>query len=205
LFLYFHGENSSTRLATSSDGVHFDYFGVVVDTNLFPNISEASYGRVFEHQLPHADNRYVMLLMGNNQGTRRIYLAWSKDGRTWAARPQPVFNPPPGTDQTAGAVLFPWRGKNYLVAHANDSQATFNAGFDLYAAEVDPGFERIGPAVKFFDHLQVNATNEAAMSPCFIEEGGRWFMFFNIGARLHNQIALAALEPAIKDRKRPIK
>jgi hypothetical protein len=33
------------------------------------------------------------------------------------------------------------------------------------------------------------------MSPCFIEDAGRLCMFFNIGARLRNKIALATLTP----------
>lgn len=195
LLLYFHGENPVTRVASSADGVHFDYEGEAITTNMFSGLSEASYGRVFRHKLPGKDNRYVMLLMGNDHGTRRIYLAWSKDGRKWEARARPVMNPPPGTDQIAGAVLLSWAGKDHLIAHANNSKAAFNAGFDLYAAETDPTFEHVTAPVRFIDHTFVSADNPGLMSPCFIEDAGRLCLFFNIGPRLQNKIALAIYDP----------
>ena len=194
LLLYFHGENPVTRVASSSDGIHFDYDGEAITTRMFPNLSEASYGRVFRHSLPGKDNRFVMLLMGNDRGTRRIYLAWSKDGRKWDTRPTPVMDPPPGTDQVAGAVLLPWAGKLFLIAHANNSKANFNEGFDLYAAETDAALEQIKPLGKFFDRTLVSPTNPGVMSPCFLEDDGRLWMFFNIGPRLRNKIALAVTE-----------
>ena len=195
MLLYFHGENPVTRVARSGDGIHFDYQGEAVTTRMFPDISEASYGRVFRHRLPGKDNTYVMLLMGNNRGTRRIYLAWSKDGRKWLTRPKPIMDPPPGTDQVAGAVLVTFSGKHYLIAHANNSKAAFNAGFDLYIAATDDAFEHVKPLGKFFDHTEVSAANPGAMSPCFLEDAGRWYMFFNIGPRLNNKIALAIADP----------
>jgi len=191
LLLYFHGENSVTRVASSRDGVHFDYEGEAVTTRMFPNLSEASYGRVFRHTLPGKDNRYVMLLMGNDRGTRRIYLAWSRDGRQWDTRPTPVMNPPPGTDQVAGAVLWPWAGKPYIIAHAHESKAAFNLGNDLYAAETDAALEHVKPLGKFLDRTFVAVDNPGVMSPGFIEDEGRWYLFFNIGPRLRNKIALA--------------
>jgi hypothetical protein len=194
LLLYFHGENPVTRVASSDNGVHFDYDGEAVTTRMFPNISEASYGRVFRHSLPGKDNRFVMLLMGNDRGTRRIYLAWSQDGRKWDTRPTPLMNPPPGTDQVAGAVLLPWAGKLLLIAHANNSKAKFNEGFDLYAAETDAALEQIKPLGKFFDRTLVSPSNPGVMSPCFLEDDGRLWMFFNIGPRLRNKIALAVTE-----------
>lgn len=190
-FLYFHGENPVTRLATSKDGVHFEYEGEVISTRMFPQLSEASYGRVFRHPLPGHDNRYVMLLMGNDRGTRRIYLAWSKDGRRWETRPTPLLHPPPGTDQVAGAVLLTRAGRHYLVAHANDSKADFNQGFDLYLAETDPAMESCRHLGKFMDHTFAGRDNPAVMSPCFLEDAGRLCLFFNVGPRLRNKIALA--------------
>ncbi len=198
LLLYFHGENSVTRIASSADGIHFRYEGEAVDTKLFPGLSEVSYGRVFPHELPGKGNRYIMLLMGNDAGTRRIYLAWSSDGRKWETRAQPVLNPPPGTDQIAGAVLLPWAGRNLLVAHANNSRAAFNSGYDLYLAETDAAFEHVTPLGKFYEHTRVAPTNQAVMSPCFLEDAGRLCMFFNIGPRLENKIALAVAGPLVR-------
>ncbi len=74
LFLWFHGENGTTRYAESADGIHFAYKGVAVSTKDFDDITECSYARVFKHAIPDLGNRYVILLMGNNRGNRRIYL-----------------------------------------------------------------------------------------------------------------------------------
>ncbi len=105
------GENDVTRIASTTDGIHFQYEGVAVTTKMFDGVTEASYARVFRYTLPGKDNRYIMLLMGNNRGTRRIYLGWSKDDRTWESRRTPLVDPPPGTGQIAQAWYFPWRGR----------------------------------------------------------------------------------------------
>lgn len=196
VFLYFHGENDVTRLASSADGIHFDYEGAVVTTQMFEtNVTEASYARVFQHTLPGKDNRYVMLLMGNKQNTRRIYLAWSKDGRQWETRRAPLFDPPPGTDQVSGAIYFSWGGRDYFIFHSHNSNIKFNEGFDLYLAETDAAFEHVSQLGKFMDHNFVSPTNPAVMSPTILEEDGRLYLYFNVGPRLQNKIALAIATP----------
>ena len=192
LFLYYHGENDVTRIASTTDGIHFQYEGVAVTTKMFDAISEASYARVFRYTLPGKDNRYIMLLMGNNRGTRRIYLAWSKDGRTWETRRTPLVDPPPGTGQIAQAWYFPWRGRHYLIYHGHlaDSFQTAN----LYASEIDPAFERPRYLGLFYDHTTASPDNVAQMSPCFLEADGKIYMFTNIGPRLNQKIALAVAE-----------
>jgi hypothetical protein len=197
LFLYFHGENSETRLATSRDGIHFTYDRTVMTTADIPEVSEASYGRVFEHKLPGVDNRFIMLLMGNNHGTRRIYLAWSKDGRAWTSRAQPFMDAPPGTDQVAGAWLLTWKGRDYMIAHANanSGEGINGVGFDLYLNEVSEDFTMARPLGKFMKANAFGAENPALMSPCVFEENGSLHLFVNIGPRLNNTIALAVAKP----------
>ena len=52
LFLYFHGENNETRLASSADGLTFVYEDVVLTAEQSgPGISEAAYARVFEYTI----------------------------------------------------------------------------------------------------------------------------------------------------------
>lgn len=156
---------------------------------MFDDISESSYARVFRYTLPGKDNRYIMLLMGNNRGTRRIYLAWSQDGRTWETRRSPLVDPPPSTGQIAQAWYFPWRGRHFLIYHGHltDSFQTAN----LYASEIDPAFERPKPLGLFYDHATAGHDNVAQMSPCFLEADGKIYMFTNIGPRLNQKIALA--------------
>ena len=104
------------------------------------------------------------------------------------------MDPPRGTDQVAGAVLLPWKGRYYLIAHAHESEDAFNLGYDLYGAETDASLDHVEPLGKFFERTLVSTDNPGAMSPCFLEESGRLYLFFNIGARLQNKIALAIAE-----------
>lgn len=192
LFLYYHGENDVTRFASTTDGIHFRYEGVAVTTKMFDAITEASYARIFRYPLPGRDNRYIMLLMGNNRGTRRIYLASSKDGRSWESQRAPLVDPPPGTNQIAQAWYFPWRGRHYLIYHGHltDSFQTAN----LYASEIDRAFERPKCLGLFYDHTTAGPDNVAQMSPCFLEANGKIYMFTNIGPRLNQKIALAVAD-----------
>ena len=199
LFLYYHGENDVTRIASTTDGINFRYEGVAVITKMFDGVSEASYARVFRYTLPGKDDRYIMLLMGNNQGTRRIYLAWSKDGRTWEARQTPVVDPPPGTGQVAQAWYFPWRGRHYLIYHGHLTDSFQIA--NLYASEIDPAFERPKLLGLFHEHTTASPDNVAQMSPCFLEANGKIYMFTNIGPRLNQKIALAVADA--NDRESP--
>src|SRR5690554_6283788 len=53
MMMYFHGENSTTRYATSSDGITFEYGDRVVWNAMGgPTVTESSYARVFEHPDP---------------------------------------------------------------------------------------------------------------------------------------------------------
>ncbi|MCX7047726.1 MAG: hypothetical protein NTX50_19850 [Candidatus Sumerlaeota bacterium] len=192
LFLYYHGENDITRLASSTDGIHFQYEGVAITTKAFPAVSEASYARVFRYTLPGKDNRYIMLLMGNNKNTRRIYMATSKDGRKWEPRQEPLISPPPGCGQVAQAWYLPWRGKHYLIYHAHPGTQVQCA--DLHISEVDPSFEKATYIGLYYSRAAVSPKNEAQMSPCLIEENGKLYLYTNIGPRLNQKIAVASSE-----------
>ena len=106
LFLYFHGDNSVTRYATSDDGVTFEYGGEAVtnamgDAPGTPKVTESSYARVFDHPDPDSEYEYAMFYMANDdapvdgglRGIRRIRLAESVDARTWVVDPVPVVEP----------------------------------------------------------------------------------------------------------------
>ncbi len=189
LFLYYHGENDVTRLATSTDGIHFEYEGAVVTAKMFDQINEASYARVFRYTIPGQNNRYIMLLMGNHQGTRNIYLVWSNDGRRWEPRRTPLLTPPPGASQAAQAWYFPWQGKHYLIYHAHQAQNETYAS--LHVSEVDAAFEHTRYLGVFYERTSFGRDNVAQMSPCFVTEGNRLYLFTNVGPRLHQRIALA--------------
>lgn len=180
LFLYFHGENHETRLATSADGLAFEYDSVVLTTADIPGNTEASYARVFEHTIPSRGNRYVMMLMGNESGTRKIWLAWSDDGRDWTAQTTPLISPGPGeSGQISSPWFFPWDDRYFVVYHSGSGT--------MHATEVGENFDRE-------DHLGVfyeSSTGLRSAAPSFITEGDTMYMFYELGHRLNATIAYA--------------
>ena len=191
LFLWFHGENGTTRYAASEDGIHFAYEGVAVSTKDFYDITECSYARVFEHAIPGVGNRYVILLMGNNKGNRRIYLGWSKDARQWETRRKPVIAslPRSSSGNVVSPWLFPWEQKLYVVCHSRFEH--LGDVRSLCAVEVDPEFQEIRSVRHLFTALKGAPDNGRVASPCFIQEGDRLCMFYQTGKRLRSRIALA--------------
>src|SRR5690606_2837888 len=134
-FLCCPGGNHGTRLATSADGLAFEYDSVVLTTADIPGNTEASYARVFEHTIPSRGNRYVMMLMGNESGTRKIWLAWSDDGRDWTAQTTPLISPGPGeSGQISSPWFFPWDDRYFVVYHSGSGT--------MHATEVGENFDR---------------------------------------------------------------
>jgi hypothetical protein len=101
-FLYWHGENTTTRVARSSDGINFRDETPILSTRLVPGLTETSYARVFAH-----NGRYVMVYMGVLAGKRRIYHGWSPNGwDQWQFAQTPLVNPEPdGLTDISGPSL----------------------------------------------------------------------------------------------------
>lgn len=195
LFLYFHGENNVTRLATSDDGINFEYEKIVVDTTDFNNISEASYARVFKYTIPSKGNKYTMLLMGNNNGSRKIYLAWSDDGKNWSTKRDPIISPIRNESidhqgNLSGAYYFPWNDRHFVTVHASSG--------NQYLVEVGENFDQ-----EIHHGVFNKATGEApdygrVASRSFISEGENIYMFYEVGQRGSTKIALAKSLPQDK-------
>jgi hypothetical protein len=103
-FMYFHGPNSTTHYATSDNLVDWTFGGSAVTATQFTaGGTEASYAKVFEHEIPGLGNKYVMLLM-IMENNRKIYWAHSTDGKNWIPVRKPLISPDldskkiPGTD-----------------------------------------------------------------------------------------------------------
>src|SRR5690349_11253922 len=78
MWLYFHGENTTTRLARSKDGIHFSYDKVVLSASMMPaGTTETSYAKVFEHELPAKGSKYVMVFMINTTANHRS-IGWGR-------------------------------------------------------------------------------------------------------------------------------
>jgi hypothetical protein len=179
LFLYFHGDNDKTRLAASADGVTFSYEGVMVSTTMFSNVSETSYARVFAYTIPAKQNRYIMLLMGNNAGTRRIYLAWSNDGRSWTTQATPLISP--NAEEGAnlsGPWFYPWGGEYYVLYHASSG--------NIHITRVGANFDHQQHLGVFYDDPA-----DRAASPALISHNGYTYMLYERGPRLSAEIAYA--------------
>ena len=190
-FVYFHGENDTTRFASTTDGIHFKYEGICWTDKVFNGeVGQASYARVYRYTIPGKDNRYIAIFMGDHHGkARKVFFASSKDGRTWDVRQEPLVAPPPGTGQIAGNWFFTWKGKNYIAYHAHWNVNITVA--DLLVSEIDPTFEHSKFVGLLMDHKAAGTWNETAMGPCMIQENGKLYMFYNIGPRLNQKIALA--------------
>lgn len=190
-FLYFHGENDTTRFASTTDGLHFTYEGVSFTDKVFNGeVGQASYARVYRYTIPGKDNRYIVIFMGDHHGkARKVFFGTSKDGRTWDIRKEPLVAPPQDTCQIAGNCYFTWKGRHYITYHAH---WTSNMGMeDLLVSEVDPSFTESKYVGELFDHTEAGPWNVAMSNPYMIEENGKLYMFVNIGPRLNNKIALA--------------
>src|SRR5690606_399967 len=123
MYLYFHGDNRVTRYATSTDGVTFEYGGEAVTTAMVDaaqpgrRATETSYARVFPNPDRSSPQRWAMLFMTNyDTNVRHITLAYSRDGREWEVRPEPVVTPGPAEGVNVSAAdLWRWRGQDYVV------------------------------------------------------------------------------------------
>lgn len=203
-FMYFHGENDVTRYATSHDLVNWTYGGVCVVANDFSTsgtgLNEASYARVFEHEIPGLGNKYIMLLMINGSslgGHRNIYWAHSEDGKKWTAVKEALLDPTVDSIYQ-GNFSAPWfmelDGRYFVICHATSG--------DMYAFEVGENLdEKISWGVFYdsMDSANSNAEDESAYpdygrsgAPCIIQDDdGNWHMFYEGGRRLRANIVHA--------------
>jgi len=199
LLLYFHGENDTSRVASSTDGISFHYEKTVISTAMFEGISEASYARVFDLGRGRGDRRFVILFMGNNAGTRRIYAAWSPDGLNFTAQKSPLINPPPGT--RVSQIGAPWldqsEGKNIVWFHGDqtlEGQGLKGITTDLYRADLGDDFdEETHLGMVFQREIAGGSSNMRASDPCLVIVDGQRWLFLSIGGRLDQNIALAAI------------
>ncbi|GAA2342994.1 hypothetical protein [Dactylosporangium salmoneum] len=183
-YLYYHGENNTTRMAWSTDGVHFTYFGVVLSTSMVPGTTETSYARVFEHKIAGLGNTHVMLFMGVTGGTRKIFWGWSPDAKSWQFDPTPLVTPgADGQTDISGPHLLSRNGTTYVVYHGN--------GGNMYLTEVGNNFDREVHLGVFHTALSGAPDNGRSAAPSFGTDGGVEYMFYEAGARLSATIAVA--------------
>ncbi|NAS25872.1 hypothetical protein GT755_29840 [Herbidospora sp. NEAU-GS84] len=183
-YLYFHGENNTTRMAWSTDGVHFTYHGTVLHTGLIPGSTETSYARVFEHTVTGLGNKYVMVFMGVTNGTRKIFWGWSSDGKAWQFDPTPLVTPgPDGQRDISGPSVLKRNGTVYVAYHGNSG--------NMFLTEVGNAFDREIHLGVFHRPLTGAPDNGRSAAPSFGTDGGVQYMFYEAGSRTGATIAVA--------------
>ncbi|MCO8274818.1 hypothetical protein M1L60_29900 [Actinoplanes sp. TRM 88003] len=176
--LYWHGENTTTRVARSSDGINFRDETPILSTRLVPGLTETSYARVFAHS-----GRYVMVYMGVLAGKRRIYHGWSPNGwDQWQFSQSALVNPEPdGLTDISGPSLVTRNGTTYVAYHGNDGK--------MRITEVGNAFDRENHLGVFYSPAA--SDNGRAAAPSFGTDGGVQYMFYEAGPRLNARICIA--------------
>lgn len=187
LFLYFHGENSVSRYATSDDGITFEYGDVVVSNAMGgPNVTETSYSRVFEHPDPASEYNYGMFYMGNERDNiRRIRLAESVDGITWAVDPDYVVAPGAEEGQNvSGGNLWEWNDQLYVIYHGSSGKS--------YARTIDETLREVGTEPILLHQASGQAPDVGRVAaPEIVTDEGETYLFYESGDRLGATIAWA--------------
>ncbi len=185
MWLYFHGENTTTRLARSTDGITFRYQGVVLNTSMVPGTTEASYARVFEHRLADRGARYVMVFMRNGTNNHRdIGWGWSADGITFDfARDPLIRHSDVGVSDISSPHLVLRGGRTLVVYHTS-------AG-DIRATDVGADFSRREHLGTVHTPMAGPPDSGRSAAPSFGSDGGVQYMFYEAGHRLGATIAIA--------------
>ncbi|NEE39226.1 hypothetical protein G3M53_79245, partial [Streptomyces sp. SID7982] len=149
--------------------------------------TETSYARVFRHNLPARDARYVMLFMVNNQSNRRdVGWGWSKDGRTWTFAQQPLIrHSDVGANNISGAHLLPRGNSTYVVYHTGKE-----TGGNMLITEVGNDFSRRNHLGLFYDSSNAAPENGRAAAPSFGTDRGVPYMVYEAGERLKGSICV---------------
>ncbi|WP_199716742.1 glycoside hydrolase family protein [Micromonospora musae] len=204
LFLYFHGENSITRYATSTDGIHFDYGGTAVSRDASTG-GETSYARVFEQAVPRLGSRYLMVFMDNPTAAppgptgpvaRRIRWAVSPDARTWTIQPEPLVTPQGDEGANASGPFFlRWQGRNLVIYHAADG--------NMHAVDVGENFDQELHLGVVHDSMTAAPDLGRSAAPTFYFDGRSAHMYYEAGGRLTATIghAVATLPEPLPTRQ----
>ncbi|SMD08071.1 glycoside hydrolase family protein [Kibdelosporangium aridum] len=188
MYLYFHGENTVTRLASSADGINFRYEKEVLSTRLIPNSTETSYARVFQHSLPSRNASYVMVFMTNTSANHRdIGWGWSANARDWTFAQTPLIrHTDVGASDISGPHLLFRNGSVYVAYHTD-----IGSGGNILITEAGADFSQRRHLGILHDSLPGAPDNGRSAAPSFGTYNGREYMIYEAGTRLEGNIAIA--------------
>lgn len=191
-FLYFHGENTTTRWSHSTDGINWDIAEDNISVNTaawaaeFGNTyTECSYARVFKYAIPGIGDPYTMMMMLIQFGHgRRIGLATSSDGKHFTPRDHALITPTgdEGSD-IAGPFYFPFGGRHYVLYNA--------ASGNIHYTEVGASFDLENHLGSFYTPGPSYPEYSKASAPFIWSEDERYYLFYDVGTRLEQSIGLA--------------
>ncbi len=206
IWLYYHGDNDTTRWARSKDGIRFTYGGEAVKTPDMADMSGASYARVFNSPFSGTPGRFLMVLLlfkYEEDSWERfekfgLYGAWSDDGERWSLCDDPIVSL-----ADCGPISFvcsPFVQKRYdkayLVFHLDEvtERAVGRNLTNVSAVEIDADLQKVGELFTVCDRTFFGEANQRFADPCIIEEDGEVFLFGAIGPRLRQRIGVAVGE-----------
>jgi hypothetical protein len=192
-FMYFHGENTATRWAYSTDGLKWevnDYSVAIRTDDWGNNFTECSYAKVYEHTIPGLGNKYIMVMMLIRSGYgRRIGLAVSNDGKRFTPHDEALVSPGQDEGKHLGAPAY-WvnNGRHYIVYHSVSG--------NIHLTEVGDDFSLENHMGVFYDPDTSFPEFNKAADPFLFYEEDRWHMFYTAGSRLEQTIAYAHETPS---------
>lgn len=198
-FLYFHGDNEQTRYAYSSNGIAFDYGGIVLDTEILSQFSGLSYARTFKLNKPENIYKYVMFYLGytyiedlwSEFKSFGLYRALSKNCIDWEYEDKPIISQ---NDIEKGEfVCSPFYlsvdNKSYLLFHKDKG-----VNGSIYYIEMNSKFEKIGDIKLLCSYNEVFDKEFRISDPDIIIENDIVYMFVATGRRLNQNIGLIKYE-----------
>jgi hypothetical protein len=199
IWLYYHGDNDTTRWATSKDGLHFEYGGEAIHAPPL-GMDGASYARVFQSPFAAAPAPYLMTLLlyqcvegsWDRYVRHGLFGAWSTDGARWELVPRPILGQ---EDLAEGAfVCSPfvtrWGERVFMLYHL-DEPGDDPCLSDAYAVEIDVRLMTVGEPFLVCSRRAFGETNERIADPFLIVDGGRSYLFGSIGPRLGQRIGVS--------------
>lgn len=185
IVMYFHGENSTTRWATSDNGIDFAYGGEALTAAMAGGDTNAvGYSRVFDHPDPNSGYTWAMFFMSTEgggpglSGVRTIRLAESVDGFSWTIAPGYVVEPGEAEgENVSSADLWEWNGQLYVIYHASSGK--------IHARTIDDTLRTVGEeSFVLYESSGIGDDRGRAAAPEIVTADGETYLFYEGGDRL---------------------
>lgn len=194
-FLFYHGDNDTTRYASSLDGIRFDYEGIAVSARDCAGSEATFYARAFRHPITESENGYVLLFVDYSADRQGLRVGRSRDARNWRFDEEMLLTAPAveGARYIWSPCLFRYHERLLLAYHVDFFPADKTDGLpltDIYVSEVNEALTTCGTPTLLCPRQQFDAQNERLSDPCLLGEQDRLYLFATVGPRLDQRIAV---------------